>query len=88
MESDYECAIKAFYQDHELSLMESVILDLKLMSRSFSFSLSFIPRSCNGVAHHMAKNDCDYGLNFLCVASPSDDLSLVDVDLHSFHSTM
>lgn len=64
VESDCVVVVNAFHHDHDVSMMELIIQDLRLLFGSFSFfSMNFICRSCNIVAHHVAKYRC--GLAFV-----------------------
>lgn len=66
--------------------MESITQDLRLLSESCSlFSLSFIRRSCNIVAYHVAKYGCGSALGFSCVSFSSFVLRLADVDFNVFY---
>lgn len=76
VEFDYAVAMNAFHHDCDVSMMESIIQDLRLLCASCSFFLpKFISISCNG---------CDSALGFFCVFFPSSMLNLAYVALKCF----
>lgn len=87
VKSDCELTVKAFHSGHDVSLMDSIMQNLRLIFALCSFfSLPFVRRSCNVVAHQVAKHGCGLTLVFSCASFPFSMMRLADVDLKVFLS--